>query len=282
MLTVSTAAARYRTEKKMPHIALSFDAPQEAAMKSAASRISAGASFTPQASLRVPVFGALHAHSAEDIMAAIEEAPMIRGRFLRWELCEQELRAVVELEHPAALIGHLRSRLPRGRPWKSHYVTLGKLHGIDASRHGEFLTAVTAAFPIDTNLTFTTSKLQYHDEPTQQHDARMLEDEQRPTSTRPATQKTSLLNPKARPFVPSTKELKPAIQKKKTKKSPPRPSPHQKWERASTGASQSIDALIKTGVTGRLAAMRGTTNQPNKRNNRKRSKPKASAMKVAM
>lgn len=267
----------------MPHIALSFDAPQEAAMQNTASRIAAGAAFTPQSSLSVPLFGgALRAHHPpEEITAAVEEAPRIRGiRFLRWELCEQELRAIVELDPAqlAALTSHLRSRLPRVRPWRSHYVTLGKLQGVDPSRHDEFLRAVTAAFPIDVNLTFMASKLQYHDDPTQTHDARMLEDEQRPTSTRPATMNTNhQLNPKARPFVPRTKNVKPAIQK--TKNGPPRPSPHQKWERAGTGASQSIDALIKTGVTGRLAARNQGTSQPKR--NRKRSKPKASAMKVA-
>jgi len=219
----------------MPYLYLSFDEAVDASMRDAANRIASGSAFAPGHAampFHVPLLGSLHVYSRAAIGQATASAPTaLRGRFVEWKIHADTLRATVELDGAVELINQLQQALPRGRPWKAHYVALGSVAGIEAAQHDTFLAAVREAFPIDATMHFTTARLEYDDTPPPPRDA---------TMKRHGKHKTKLkLNPLAAPFMPMVK-----------RQAAHTPSPHMKWERDATATGSSIDDLIRTGGTG--------------------------------
>lgn len=224
--------------RKMPYMSVLFDDAVEASMRDTANKIAAGSAFTPhEGRFHVPLLGSLHVYSQEALAQTTSAAPItLRGRFLKWEIRASQLRATVEFERVSELMSSLQQSLPRGRPWRTHYVSIGSMTGIDTALHDDFLAAVCAAFPIDTTLLFTASQLEYHDTP--QHNLPMT------TATKP---RPGTLDPKAKPFVPKLTKPKPKLKPRARR----HVSPHLKWDRETGPATGcSIDELIKTGSTG--------------------------------
>lgn len=129
-------------------------------MRSTANTIASASSFQPEMlPLHIPLLGSLHTYNAEEVRqvlaASADWAPQVQGRFVKWEIdCKSRLRAVVEFADEA-LTSHLQQMLPRGRPWRNHFLILGSCASISPDQHAEFLAAVEKAFPIDTSSTFS-------------------------------------------------------------------------------------------------------------------------------
>jgi len=230
----------------MPYIAALFDEQQQTSMREAAHRIAAGSALAPQADpFHIQIHGGLHIYSDEAVAAAIAATPPLRGRFLKWEIAQQQLRAAVECD--PAVLQHLHVALPQGKPWRTLYVRVGSVAGIDKAKHDEFLAAVVTAFPMDASLEFTTS-LAFHNVPHEpvKLDAMQTVKTNSKTTKKPHQQtKAKKLNAKAIPFEPATRSV--TIQKKQKKKQQ-KTSPHRKWERPSTGVTgrSAVDALIRS------------------------------------
>lgn len=240
-------------------------------MRETAARISQGSAFVPhEVPFHVPLLGSLHVYPNEAIFKAFDRVDCgpQNCRFLRWECRASELRVVVELLDCAQL-SHLQEALPRGKPWRSHYVSLGSVAAIDAALQTDFLAAVEAAFPIDASIPFILKKLEYHvgDKPPDKAPPK----EPAQHSKAPAKIKTvtasiasgeepsskHTLNPNAKPFTPDAK-LTTRTKKRSQHKARRRAqhAQHVTWER--TGPS-AIDQLIRatgTGNTGGRAAQK--------------------------
>lgn len=276
----------------MPYACFTFDDDTNSAMRGVAARIASDSAFLPEEPpFHVPIIGSLHEYSQEAVFAAFGAAPEVPvGRFVDWELKASQLRATVELSNGAtALMSHLQAALPKGKPWRAYYVTLGSVASIDAARHDDFLAAVKAAFPIDPSVIFHANRLEFNmtpaaakpappPKPPQQAKSNNVVAENKSNSTSNMPSKASAermdiarpskaLNPMAAPFAPSEAVMAvPAAQRQKAKKKQKKPhqkragaSPHLKWERnapsetsASTGRT-SIDELIKQAGTGSTA-----------------------------
>lgn len=143
----------------MPYICALFDPSVSESIQATANSIASGSSFVPLKDYHVPLLGSLHVYSEEAVAEVIQTAPGLHGRFLKWELHAGVLRATVTLDDSAALLA-LHNKLPRGRPWRSHYVALGSID-IEATQHTQFLEAVAAAFPMSSDVIFTTSCFEY-------------------------------------------------------------------------------------------------------------------------
>lgn len=221
-------------------------------MRETADRIAANSAFVPEhLPFHCPLLGSLHMYSREVVKAALTRSSMeLRGRFLKWEVYDRAyLRATIELEGVDTLISKLQQDLPQGRPWRKHFVTVGCVQGIEAARHAEFLAAVSAAFPIDSTLVFTTASLEYHDLP-------------RACKKVAATALTRRkLVPRAVTSIRSLKTDSRSSSTKKANKMRPRAaSQHMKRERQQKRAGASvIDKLIRTGGTS--APCTGTTSR---------------------
>lgn len=241
-------------------------------MQSVVAKIAESSPFLPATTpYHVPIFGALHSYSKEAVFAALGTMPGgdIVARFVRFESKISELRVVVELcDDAAALLGHLQQALPEGKVCAHFYVTLGSMHAIDAARHGEFVSAVSTAFPIDPNTTFRISNLELREAPDPDHVEISITEKRSTKNVKKSVEKMDVsrsgkaLNPAAKPFVPNraapdvpaSHRLKSGKKKRRKK---PFESPHLKWERAATELStgrSSIDELIRhastTGSTG--------------------------------
>lgn len=217
-----------------------FESSVDASMRDAAARIAASSAFEPQTTpFHVPLLGALHTYTSEEIQSVIEGTPTVRGRFVGWEVHDaQHLRAVVQLDPDG--VAHLNMALPLGRPWTSHHVTLGSVAGIAAARHEEFVAAVREAFPMDEGLVFASSHL-------------VCLTERLPPQSSTGAATAGRLNPKARPFVPATHGGPPALAqtvRKKKQKRPHSASQHKTWHR---DARTSIDELIKSSAVSKRA-----------------------------
>lgn len=217
----------------MPYLCAHFDENVNAVMHDAAQRIAGSSAFTPEElRFHVPLIGSLHVYSQEHITSVIEQTLVsTRGHFVKWTIQGSSLRAMVELIEGAPDLLQLQQTLPRGRPWRSHYVTLGSVAGIDAARHKEFLEAVEAAFPIDKDLHFALAgRLMYHDTPQRE----VVMAKAKPRVSKLVDTKT-------------IKKLSHPIRQRK------HASPHRTWHRdADAPTGSSVDALIRmsTGGTG--------------------------------
>lgn len=271
-----------------------FDDVVESSLRAVANQIAAGSAFVPQQDpFHVAFLGSLHTYSTEQVNASIASAPPVRGRWLAFELHQQQLRMLVELEPDgaAACLSLVKAHLPLGKPWRTHYVTLGSAADIDSSVHGEFLAAVEQAFPIDATALFALTRLAYHN-PKPIIDAKintkLQVDTQKKAGAATAADAAASaaqparprLNPKARPFVPAyssqttTAKMNPpkrkTIHKKQHLKNKMKhtTSPHMTWQRtmekddtnpnATACELSSMDALIRsTGATGLRRAKPG-------------------------
>lgn len=260
----------------MPYACFTFDETTNTAMRDCVARICATSAFVPdETPFHCPLVGSLHGYSQEAVFAAFDAAPALcAGRFLNWDLnaSSQRLRVAVELtDGGAALLTHLQQALPQGKPWRTHYVTLGSVAQIEPSLHASFLAAVEAAFPIR-DASFSAASLEFHvaaatnkpplraPAPEAVHHADLPKSNA--ASKKSANNKDSMdvtrpnkvLDPRAKPFVPSAPKAAPLIKKQKARK-----SPHQKWERgaasgAATGRSAIDDLIKQSGSTGSTGA----------------------------
>lgn len=229
----------------MPYLSLNFADDVNASMRNTAIKLAEGSPFAPEtADLHVPCFGSLHGYPHEVIRDAAVNVLALQGRFIRWEIAQHQLRVTIALASDglSELYRHLRRALPRGRPWRSHYVTLGSVAHIEPERRDEFLQAVVAAFPIDETIYFTTAtSLGYHANGSEPMDATM-----------------SKLNAKAPAFLPAatTSTIKKKSKRRKKNANLQRPSPHMKWKRKEAlPTGMSIDQLIRRSADkGRRAA----------------------------
>lgn len=237
----------------MPFACCLFDPCIDIAIRETADRIAANSAFVPeQLPFHCPLLGSLHMYSPEVVKAALARSSMVlRGRFLKWEVCDRAyLRATIELEDVVTLIGKLQQDLPQGRPWRKHFVTVGSVQGIEAARHAEFLAAVSAAFPIDPTLVFSTANLEYHDLP---------REHKKVAATALTTRK--LIPPAATSIRSLTKSCRSSSTKKANKMRARATSQHMKRGRQPKRAGSSvIDKLIRTGGTSRTGTTITTTN----------------------
>lgn len=210
----------------MPYAALLFEDAFDASMRETASQIAAGSKFLPYSDLlHVPLLGSLHVYPDAEVYAALRLASAahapVAGRFGKWEIHRSLLRVTVELSGNIA--NQLAGALPRGKPWKSLYVVVGSVEAIPEAQRAGFLAAVEAAFPIDPNVVFTTSKLDFHNI--------------QPPSKPSAGAAPNKMNHKAR--------RRPKAQKQ------PQQSPHKKWTRTKQPHEKLVtkakNALIQTG-----------------------------------
>lgn len=228
-------------------------------MRDVTNRIASGSAFVPQAKpFHVPFLGSLHTYSRETIDAVIASTPAVRGRFVAWQLVNQQLRAAIELETDgvAACLAPVRTALPHAKPWRSHYVTLGSLVAVDGTLHEPFLAAVKEAFPIDTTQLFTTSHLAYHND----YDRRSSSNRNRLASHHtPATPSGGLIVAGIEP-APKLRISQGGIRKKAKKKAP---SAHTKLQRTGNVGS-TMDELIRraTRATGGAVSRPRETKQP--------------------
>jgi len=142
----------------MVHIALNFDENTLTSMREAARHIAGGSPFQPSDKLNVALIGSLHSYAKEEIQQGafglLSPSTTVKGRFLRWGIESDHLRAFVEVEGVADLHRNVQKALPRGRPWRELYVQLGSVKPIEVSKREGFLQAVEAAFPIDSSSIF--------------------------------------------------------------------------------------------------------------------------------
>lgn len=147
----------------MPYIYAVFEDSVITAMYSAVERIASGSAFVAQKMpFHVRILGSLHVYTSETIANTIANTTPLRGRFGKWELHANQLCCTVEIFDSSEILNHLQSQLPRGRPWRTHFVTLGSVEGIASAQRDEFLSAVESAFPIDAAMEFAMPRLQYH------------------------------------------------------------------------------------------------------------------------
>jgi len=227
----------------MPYVNALFDPSTEEAIKATATTIKGGSAFTPYTDYHVPLLGSLHVYSEEAVAAAIATAsPLPGGRFLKWELHGlrglHELRAMIEFDDPAAALRRLHESLPRGRPWRSTYVALGTID-LQAAQRDEFLAAVTSAFPMSADVTFTTSRLGFH------NNVPAAPARRKPDTSSKSISSKSRLNPKAQSFVPGRAAAAKVASKPIRGVHKLR---HLKWERkpATNARASTLDELIKT------------------------------------
>jgi len=143
----------------MVHIALHFDETALTSMREAAQLIAAGSPFQPSDKhLSVSLIGSLHGYAKEEIHqcahALLSPSATVTGRFVRWGIESNHLRAFIDIEGAADLQRKLQESLPRGRLWRALYVELGSVAPIEPSLHKSFLQAVESSFPIDSSSTF--------------------------------------------------------------------------------------------------------------------------------
>lgn len=235
----------------MPYACVAFEESVESSMRESATRIAMGSAFVPQVTpFHVPLLGGLHVYEPETVQQAFAGAPLTRGRFCGWAIQSGQLRCAVELEDAAGVLDHLQGRLPRGRPWRTHYVTLGSVEDIEASRHDEFLAAISEAFPIDPTALWAAQRFEYHN------------------AQPPTDFKAKKTNKAAAPSVPGAPLAPPKAKKQPRGRRRSAASPHLKWERrvehvpsglrpekdATEASGSAIDDLIRTGTTGARAA----------------------------
>lgn len=268
----------------MTYACFTFDDETNHAIHDAATRISATSAFAPAtAPFHVPLHGSLHSYSQEDVFAVFAAVPegKLGGKFTKWVIEASQLRAVVELTDAAvALLTYLQTALPKGKAWRSFYVTLGSVETIEETLHGAFLSAVEAAFPIHASATFRIQRLELHGAPdkNEQKTNGPIDKSVEGTAERmDVARPQKALDATATAFVPSrpapaAPSLSPApLNRRSTgnmkkrhrkKKQQALASPHLTWDHAlseelmSTGHS-TIDDLIKNasiGSTGRRAA----------------------------
>jgi len=244
----------------MPYACYTFDEDIDARARDVAQKLAAASAFMPETTpFHVPVFGSLHRYleQRDTVFAAFSTAPATpaTGRFVSWEIRNEKLLATVELDGAAALLSHLKERLPGGKPWKCHYVTFGSVEGIEAVRHDEFLTAVKQSFPIENSLPFALSRLEFHvAAPAERKHIKLVPSAQtqpHAATNTPMTMKTD--PPVAAAPAPTASTSGQKKKKGKARHKPVRAhenktSPHMKWE-PPTGVS-SMDELIKAGSTG--------------------------------
>lgn len=257
----------------MPYICLTFDDTTSASMRQSADRIACGSAFVPsQPPLHVPLLGSLHVYAPEAVRMALAEANgTIRGRFVQWGIHASQLRASIELLDGAdAVMQQLQRTLPRGRPWRTHYVSLGSVAEIDTAQHDAFLAAVNSAFPMDASAIFTAGALDYNDTTPPPTTSSAEARSRNGGGAKPSGgAKPTGLNPKARPFVPG--QAAPLHSKTKQPRrrnnQPLSTSPHKKWTRVvkhapaadaagstSAGGSTLDDLIMQTARTGARAA----------------------------
>lgn len=263
----------------MPYVAATFDDAISHSMRETADRLAAGSAFkTSDQPFHVPIMGSLQQYSPDAIAMAAGSAPScLRGRFVKWELHQSDLRCVIEFSGVDALLEHLQQTLPRGKPWRTHYLTLGSIADIEAWMHDDFLAAVSQNFPIDPSLEFIPAGCWARlDNITQQTTStkssgkssgpsgQQPQTSSRHTPRRPKANKSqhkaSKLNPMARTFVPGERmvtitghaagQTGRAVGKgngaiKKPRRGRTAASPHRKWERPGAGHHSDIDMLIK-------------------------------------
>jgi len=143
----------------MPCACLLFDEHLDASMRTTARAIAEGAAaFEPQPIFHMPVIGSLHQCAAHDVEAACSRMARdgpLSFRFVKWEISGGHmLRAVIDAPTVDALATRLKQELGHGRPWRSHYATIGSVAAMDPMCHQEFLEAVATAFPIDQRLVY--------------------------------------------------------------------------------------------------------------------------------
>lgn len=209
----------------MPYAALLFEDAFDASMRDTASQIAAGSQFVPYNDfLHVPLLGSLHVYPDADVYAALRRASVahapVTGRFCKWEIHRSLLRVTVELSGDIAK--QLAGALPRGKPWKCLYVVIGSVEAIPETQRSSFLAAVEAAFPIDPNVVFTTSKLDFHN-----------------------------MQPQSKPSAGDAPKMSNKARKKPSAQRRPQPSPHKKWTRTKQPHDKLLtkakNALIQTG-----------------------------------
>lgn len=273
MLTACSNIPTHPSPHRMPYVFATFEDDIEASMRTTATHIAASSAFQPhQERFHVPLLGSLHDYARADVTASTRTAPILRGHFVAWEVKASQLRATVEFDtdDASATLHHLKDGLSRGKPWRTHYVSLGSVAAIDVASHGAFVTAVREAFPIDSGLVFRTGSLDFCDDGARAADIdkanKDAKQQSKPTPEQNMKNKADLkmLNPYAAPSVPAGKPYnptKPPRRRRRHGKSGPAASPHRKWQREQHGtdsatdrtASSAIDVLIKTGGTGTTA-----------------------------
>lgn len=249
----------------MPYACFTFDNTTSAGMHGVTQKLQNSSAFVPESPFHVPLIGSLHVYSQEVVFAAFDavysSGAALTGRFLAWEIKASQLRCTVALDSADAIVNRLHTHLPQGKPWRAHYVVLGSVAAIEASRHAEFLAAVEAAFPV-ADATFAANKLEFH---IAVRDKPLPSKSPDKTSTSSSNEHVKMdvarpkkaLNHAAQPFVPGSGPKAAPHGKQGIKKKAR--SPHRKWERAGaapdrTGRS-AVDALIQshassTGSTG--------------------------------
>jgi len=242
----------------MPYACLFFSDDIDASMRAAAGHIAESSAFEPHPLFHCPVIGTLHHYTTEDVTSAClrvtsgEPLPFIFGK---WELSGTLLRATIESPAVSELAGRLHFELPLGRPWTSHYVTLGSVAAIDAGRRDEFLAAVTAAFPIDPTIRYTLhSQLEYNEHNLPQHNATSRP----PRPTKPRAPKPRVPKPGGpKPHPSGALTLKsPHTKWERGKKGVPRPRAHASHaESASTPESAPTRMDVSTGATGSVRSV---------------------------
>ena len=261
----------------MPYIAALYDDATDWSMRQTAAQIATGSAFVPQDDpFHVPLLGGLHVYSDAEVEISIYDAPPLRGRFLKFFIAGSELRAAVELEDVGAYVNQLATALPKGKPWRTFYCTLGSVANIDKTKRDDFLKAVSEAFPIDAAAGFSTARLAYHNIIKTNVDDKPNDVLPPPQVARQPNKKTpvngartkSRLNPKAAPYVPTNSkstERMVTIQKKAVNKPNKRShkpkggkTHHLKWELGYGRLDQygtqidtrtsAIDQLIKGGA----------------------------------
>lgn len=211
----------------MPYACLLFADDVDSFMRSAADTIAKGSAFEPHPIFHVPLIGSLHSYTAEEVatagMRTRTDEVALSFHFGKWELCGSHLRATVDSAVAQELVGRLQVELPVGRPWASHYVTVGSVAAIDKERREEFLSAVQAAYPIDPQIEYNfKSHLEYNEHNVAPH---------KPPATR---------RPKKGPSRTKPQAARPAQ---------PVRSLHRKWKRGAD--SMHVDATTTTtGPTG--------------------------------
>lgn len=253
----------------MPYLATLFDQATETSMRETANKIASGAAFVPQENaFAVPILGSMHGHSREDVASVTALAPAAQLRFLRWEVQSNELRIAIELDAKmTSWIEDLQVAFPRCRPWGTRFVSLGSVKGIEPERREDFLSAVSAAFPIDPNILFTTNGWELRESPIaapRSHRDNVREtntmtdipsisrrNKKRKTKPPPISKKPQAAasrqrKPKARPIVPAKRvvcmDVAPAIKKKQRR--PRKGVPNQ---RPPPATRSTLDELIKSG-----------------------------------
>lgn len=230
----------------MPYACLLFAEEIDESMRTAANCIAEGSAFEPHPLFHCPIIGSLHHYSAEEVSAACtrvtSDAPLT-FRFGKWVITGELLRASVESTAAAELTGRLHLELPRGRPWVTHYVTLGSVAAIEVARREEFLRAVEAAFPIDTTIEYVfRARIEYNEHNVAPHKPPPLH---KPPQHKPAPSSTGRPGAAKSRRVATKAPGKVALAQKAALS-----SPHKRWQRQKARPADSAPTSMDTGTTG--------------------------------